>query len=235
MKKSWVFALCVASSLWAADQKTPSVVDAGTFGVMLGGKRVATESFTMQQGANGSTVSSKLEFASGEKTVQQQAELEIGADGALRKYTWEETQPGKARIVAEPQDKMFLVVRQKASENEQQKENVQPLDAHVTSIVDDNFYSHVQVLVWRYMAMSCKGGSCRYAEQKLPVFVPHQEMAQLFTLNYAGTDPVRVKNTLMQATKYRVTTEAGEMQVWMDGFRMVKLTLPGNTVEVVRE
>lgn len=235
MKKSVVLTLFITATLWASDQKAPSVVDSGTFAVRVGGKRVATESFTMQQGANGNTVTSKLDFENGATKVHQQAELEIGADGALRKYTWQETQPGNAKITAEPQDKTFLMVRQKANDADTAKEALQPLDTHVTSIVDDNFYSHVQVLVWRYMAMSCTREGCKYAEQKLPVFVPHQEMAQLFTLTYAGTDPIQAKNGSVQATRYRVMTEAGEMQVWMDGFKMMKLTLPGNTVEVVRE
>jgi hypothetical protein len=210
-------------------------VDNGSFAVIVGGKRVATESFTMQQSPSGNRVSSTLQFDNGTTKAQQQSELEIGTDGSLLKYTWQELKPGKAKIVAEPQDKTFLVVHQKMNESDSVKDLTHPISSAMTSIVDDNFYAHVQVLIWRYMAASCSGGQCRFAEQKLPVFVPHQDMAQVFSISYAGDEAVLIKKSMMKANKFTVKTEAGDMTVWMDGVKMVKLVMPGSDVEVVRE
>lgn len=233
MRRTFAFFLLIAVA-WAADTKAPSIVDSGSFAVLLQGRRVATENFTMQQSGSGNSVSSKLNFDNGRTTAQQQSELEIAGDGSLRKYVWQEIQPGKAKVTAEPQDKTFIVVKQTQSDTDAGKDSTHPLDVTVTSIVDDNFYSHVQVLLWRYMAMSCSQQSgCR--EMKLPVFVPHQQMAQLFTVNFVGNDTLRLKHGSVQAGKFRVQTEGGEMHVWMDGVRMVRLAMPTSQVEVVRE
>src|SRR3954464_6940339 len=147
-------------SVWASDQKAPSVADSGSFAISVNGKRVAVERFSMKHGSTGNSVSSTLEFDDGKTKAQQQAELELGTDGSLRKYTWQEMSPGKARITAEPQDKSFISVRQKGSETDNGKENMHPLDVGAVSIIDTNFYSHVEVMMWRYMALSCRDKHC---------------------------------------------------------------------------
>jgi hypothetical protein len=226
------FVLVVAA--FAADQKSPTVADSGNFAVMVNGKRVAMEHFTMKQTATGNSVSSKLDFDDGKTKAQQQSNLELGGDGSFRKYTWEELNPGKAKIVAEPQEKTFIVVRQKASDEATNKNTVHPLDVSTISIIDTNFYSHLEVLMWRYMAMSCTNGNCRFAVQKFPIFVPYEEMAQIFTLSYVGNDSLKTASGPVATSRYRVQTENGDIDVWMDGVKMMKLQLPGS-VEVVRE
>jgi hypothetical protein len=222
------------TAAFAADQKTPTVADSGNFAVMVNGKRVAVERFTMKQSATGNTVSSTLEFDNGKIKAQQQSSLELGGDGTFRKYTWEELNPGKAKIVAEPQDKTFVVVRQKPSDATPSKDTLHPLDISTISIIDTNFYSHVEVLMWRYMAMSCANGNCKFAVQKFPVFVPYEEMAQIFTLSYIGNDSLKTASGPVATSRYRVQTENGDIDVWMDGVKMMKLQLPGS-VEVIRE
>lgn len=236
MKTVCISILLITCSAFAGDQKTSSIVDSGQLLVVADGKKVATESFTMQQSADGSSVTSRLTFDNGSTKAQQESELELGADGAIRKYTWQEKEPGKARLVAEAQEKSFIVVHMKENDVAAAKDSTHPLDVSVTNIVDDNFYSHVQVLLWRYFAMSCGNPQqCRFVEQKLPVFVPHQEMAQVFTITFEGTDTLRLKNGKTEVGKYRVQTEGGEMHVWMNGTKMVKLLMPSASIEVTRE
>ena len=227
--------LLISSCAFAADQKAPSVVDSGQLSVVVNGRKVATENFTMQQGAEGSSVTSRLSFDDGVSKAQQESDLELGADGAIRKYTWQEKEPGNARLTAEPQDKSFIVVHMKENDAAAAKDSTHPVDISATTIVDDNFYSHVQVLLWRYMALSCPNQQCRFGEQKLPVFVPHQEMAQLFTISFEGGDTLRLKQGKTDVNKYRVVTEGGEMHVWMQGTKMMKLLMPSAAVEVTRE
>jgi hypothetical protein len=233
MKKFFVIISLVCAS-FAADKKEPSIADSGTLALMVNGRKVATEHFTMKQGTAGNSVSSTLDFDDGKTKAQQQSELEVGADGSFKRYVWQEVQPGKARITAEPQDKTFIAVREKSSDTAENKETLHPLDVSTITIVDTNFYSHVEVLMWRYLAMSCANGSCKFAVQKFPIFVPYQELAQLFTLSYVGNDAIHTAGGAKQASKFRVQTENGDIDVWMDGFKMMKLKLPG-AVEVVRE
>jgi len=235
MKSIYTLVL-LSATCFAADVKGATTVDSGSFAVIVGGKRVATENFTMHQGSAGNIVSSTLDFDNGTTKAQQQSELEVGSNGVFRKYTWQELKPGKAKIVAEPQDNTFVVVHQKISETDAAKDLTHPLNAALTNIVDDNFYSHVQVLIWRYMAMSCDAKmQCRFAEQNFPVFVPHEDMAQVFRLSYAGDEAVLIKKSMMKANKFKLKTEAGDMTVWMDGVKMVKLVMPGSDVEVIRQ
>lgn len=234
MRLSFAFILFTATLTFAADTKAPAVADSGSLDLMMNGKKVAVEHFTMKQGPSGNTVSSTLDFDDGSTKAEQQAELELGSDGSFRKYTWQEVRPGKSKITAEPEDKTFIAVRQKTSDTDEGKATLHPLDAKAISIIDTNFYSHMQVLMWRYMAMSCGNDGCRFSAQKFPIFVPYQELAQLFTLSFVGNDPVHTGSGNVQASRYRVETENGDIDVWMDGVKMVRLRLPGN-VEVVRE
>ena len=236
MKAVFLSFLVMSSALWASDQKSASIVDSGQLSVVVNGQKVATENFTMQQSSDGSSVTSRLNFDNGTTKAQQESDLELTPEGGIRKYTWEEKQPGKAKLTAEPQDKTFLVVHMKEGEAAAAKDSTHPVDVSVTNIVDDNFYSHVQVLLWRYLALSCKTTQqCRFDEQKVPVFVPHQESAQTFTISFEGTDTLRLKNGKAEVGKYRVQTEGGEMHVWMQGMKLVKLLMPSAAIEVTRE
>jgi hypothetical protein len=143
--------------------------------------------------------------------------------------------PGKGKIVAEPQDKTFIMVRQKPSDAAPTKETPHPLDLSTINIIDTNFYSHLEVLMWRYLAMSCKSdNSCQFASHKFPVFVPYQEMSQIFTVSYTGTDSLKTVSGPVATNRFRVQTENGDIDVWMEGVKMMKLQLPGS-VEVIRE
>jgi hypothetical protein len=234
MKRLFLSFVLIAAA-FAADQKNPAVADSGKFTVLMSGKRVAVEQFTMKQHGAGNSVSSKLEFDDGKTKAQQQSELELGGDGSFRKYTWEEVNPGKGKIVAEPQDKTFVMVRQKPSDAAPIKETPHPLDVNTINIIDTNFYSHLEVLMWRYLAMSCKNdNSCQFAAHKFPVFVPYQEMSQIFTVSYTGTDSLKTASGLVATNRFRVQTENGDIDVWMEGVKMLKLQMPGS-VQVIRE
>jgi hypothetical protein len=60
-------------------------------------------------------------------------------------------------------------------------------------------------------------------------------MAQLFTISFEGGDTLRLKQGKTDVNKYRVVTEGGEMHVWMQGTKMMKLLMPSAAVEVTRE
>jgi hypothetical protein len=82
--------------------------------------------------------------------------------------------------------------------------------------------------------MSCTKEGCRFAAQKFPIFVPYEQMSQIFTVSYVGNDSLKTASADVATNHYRVQTENGDINVWMDGVRVMKLQLPGS-VEVVRE
>ncbi|HZP16569.1 MAG TPA: hypothetical protein VFB00_01295, partial [Terriglobales bacterium] len=63
---------------WPKDkQPAGGIVDSGTFGVYAGGRRVATETFSIRQGPDGSVVTSQFKSAQGEQTAEQASELQL--------------------------------------------------------------------------------------------------------------------------------------------------------------
>ena len=173
------------------------MVDSGSFGIMVNGRRVATEEFRMEQRENGNLVSSRLKMEDPALKAAQTAEMEIGVDGSLRRYTWKEVSPGKAQIVVTP-DEAFLSLKMTDSDGTAPRDSMHPLSA-MTPILDDNFFSHIEVLMWRYLAASCRpaagGSECRYGEQKMPILNPHQQQSMVITVNYVGEQKMRYKGT----------------------------------------
>src|SRR5205085_12441084 len=141
----------------ASDKKAAAAtsVDSGTFGIVINGKRVATETFHVDQRSDGSNITAELRFEDASIKAVQNSEMTMNAGGVLKKYVWQEVQPGKARIVIEPQDDHFMITRVFENGGDNSKDTVHPLSAE-TSIMDDNFYSHIQVLAWKYMALGCQ-------------------------------------------------------------------------------
>src|SRR6185437_1343446 len=84
-------ALCGAADKPSDKKAAPSSVDSGTFTIVVGGQKVATETFRVEQRSDGSTLSSELktEDASQNKAVQN-AEMTMLPNGLLKKYTWKE-------------------------------------------------------------------------------------------------------------------------------------------------
>src|SRR5260221_5642613 len=122
------------------DKKNPatSSVDAGTFGILVNGHRVATETFHVDQQKDGSSISSELKFDDSSVRAVQNSEMTMQPNGLLKKYIWKEVTPGKAQIIVEPQDEQFMVERVSENGGTDSKDVVHPL-APETSILDDNF------------------------------------------------------------------------------------------------
>src|SRR5882672_7112935 len=107
--------VCITGSFAASDKpadknaKPGTSVDSGSFGILVNGRRVASESFRVEQRSDFSTITAELKFTDAAVQAVQTSELQMLPNGALKKYTWKETQPGKSQIIVEPQDDQFLV------------------------------------------------------------------------------------------------------------------------------
>ncbi len=233
-------ALLLTSFAAAADKEPPKTVDSGSFGVLVSGKRVATETFKMEQRSDVNVVSSQLHFEDAEVKVQQTAEMEVLPTGALRRYTWKETKPGTAQIVVEPQDQNFLVEHVTETVGGTPKDTQHPLSAF-TTILDENFFSHVELIAWKYLAINChKNASnqydCHMQPQKLPVLVPHQSSSMVVTMQFGGQQKLKARGVETSYTLLKMQTEAGEWSLWMnDDNKLVRIVIGGDNTEVVRD
>jgi hypothetical protein len=121
-------------------------VDSGSFGVFMNGHRVGTETFSIYQTGNGSVIKSEFKTENASPESAQNSELQLTASGDIRRYEWHELSPEKADSVVQPNDQ-FL--NQKWSSGPQDKPHEQPyLLPPSTTILDDYFFIHREVLVW---------------------------------------------------------------------------------------
>src|SRR5262252_9436009 len=86
-----VAAVIVSAVALAGDKPKDGmkIVDSGSFGVFMNGRRVATETFSIQQGPNGSIATSEFKTDQGNSSqTSQSSELDLSSSGDIRKYEW---------------------------------------------------------------------------------------------------------------------------------------------------
>ena len=147
-------------------------MDSGSFGIFVKGARVATETFSIQQQANSSEIKSQLKQTSGSDPVSQKSDLEMTSAGELIRYEWNQSSGGSLTVL--PNNEFLL---EKITEPSSSKPAEQPfLMPNTSAILDNNFFVHREVLVWRYLAAACKpeGGSlkCQQDPGDFGVLVP---------------------------------------------------------------
>lgn len=214
-------------------------VDAGSFGVFMGTHRVGTETFSIYQNSNGSVIESEFKTEGSADQAAQSSEMHLTASGEIRRYEWKELSPGKARLLIVPNDQ-FLT--QRWSAGPQEKEHEQPyLLPPSTSILDDYFFVHREVLAWKFLASACK-------QEKGQVQCPVKQRAQFGTLNphqhssapaameFLGREKVTLKGAEQELNKVELKGEGSTWQLWLDDkFMVQRISVVGENTEVVRD
>jgi hypothetical protein len=226
---------------WSKDkakEDSATLVDSGTFGVFAGGQRVATETFSIKQSPQGSTISSQFKSAQGEQNAEQSSLLQLTPAGDLHSYEWKELSPGKTVASVTP-DENFLI------EQFSDAPNAKPHDQNFllppsTAILDDYVFVQREVLAWKYLAIACH-------HQQGPVQCPLNQKTQFGTLNpherssmpvsieFAGRDKVNIHSNQRDLSRFLLNSENGNWAFWLDDdFKMVRLLNDGGT-EIVRD
>src|SRR5438105_5218965 len=89
------------------DKASPAgnVVDSGSFGIFVNGKRVATETFNVQQDAQGSRTTSQFKVEDGSRPPLS-SEWQLTSTGDLRHYEWKDG-TGKSQTTVDPGDQLL--------------------------------------------------------------------------------------------------------------------------------
>lgn len=213
-------------------------VDSGSFGVFASGHRVATETFSIKQGPEGSGISSAFKSAQGEQNAEQSSDLQLTPSGELRRYEWKELSPDKTEATVTPND-AFLIERFGAGpENKQHEQNF--LLPASTAILDDYFFVQREVLAWKYLAMACHKDTgalqCPMKQNmQFGSLNPHARSSMSVAIEFTGRDKLTFHGAEHEFSKFVLKSEAGDWAFWLDDqFKLVRLLNDSGT-EVVRD
>lgn len=226
-----------AASPGDKDQEKKNTVDSGAFGIYLHGKRIGTEKFTIEQRANEGLLTAEVTVDDGVNRVQQSSELRVGGDGKLKAYKWHATVPTKQEAVVDVNDELLvehLMVGEK-------KSDIPHMLPSSTVILDDNFFSERELLIWRYLATGCvaKKGELQCGAAKFTTLVPRQHLAGSVSVELLGRDKTTVKGVERELNKVKLDAEGVPWLIWVDdpqnGYKVVKISIPSAQVEVLRD
>jgi len=216
-------------------------VDSGSFGVFQNGHRVGTETFSIYQTDIGSVVKSEFKTENTPPDVQT-SEMQLSANGELRRYEWKELSPEKAESVVVPNDD-FLTQKWKTGPQEKAHEQPYLLPAS-TSILDDYFFVHREVLAWRFLGMVCKqekgqAPQCPVKQRmQFGTLDPHQHSSAPLSAEFLGVEKVSLKSGQQDLIKLEFKTDAETWQLWLDGhdqFKVMRMSVAGENTEVERD
>ena len=215
------------------------MVDSGSFGVFMNGRRVATETFSVQQTANGSVVNSQFKSDEGVDKAEQRSEMQLTPNAEIRKYEWKEISPGKAQATVAPANE-FLMEHISAGPNDKPEEQPFLLPTS-TTILDDYFFIHREILIWRYLATACKqekGTIQCPANQKTQfgTMNPHQRSTVPLSLEFSGLDKVSIRGAERELNKFVLRSEGGDWIMWFDDqFKVQRILIASDNTEVLRD
>ena len=214
-------------------------VDSGSFGVFQNGHRVGTETFSIYQTSNGSVIQSEFKTENAPTQDVQTSEMQLTTGGDIRHYEWKEVSPEKAQSVVVP-NADFLT--QKWSSGPQEKEHEQPyLLPASTSILDDYFFVHREVLAWKFLGAACKQDKglvqCPPKQRaQFGTLNPHQHSSAALSAESLGREKVTLKNGPQELNKMELKNDAGTWDLWLDDqWKVMRMSIVGEHTEVVRD
>ena len=238
---AWLIA-CLASSSLAGDQKGKKaggskVWDSGSFGIFVNGKRVGTEKFTIEQkNTSESVADSEVTVDDGNSKITQTAEMRVASNGDLLSYVWKGLSPRKEQSTVEPKDQLLVEHVMPADQKKMDVPYVLPVS---TVILDDNFFSQRELLVWRYLATGCmvkqnEGRMC--APTHFGILVPHQHTSASATMELTGREQINFKGKQQELNKFKIESDGVVWNLWVsDDYKVMKMSVPSSNVEVVRD
>lgn len=214
----------------------PHKVDSGSFGVFIKGQRVVTETFSVEQQNGNSVIKAQLKQTTGSDS--QKSDLEINSSGELLRYEWSQSSGGSLTVLPSNE---FLIEKVTASANAKPAER--PFLMPSTSmILDNNFFVHREVLVWRYLAADCKTESgnlkCQQGPVEFGTLVPQDRTSMPVRMELVGKEKVTIHGAERELLRLNLKGENFEWALWVDDhdqFKLMRVVIPADDTEVVRD
>lgn len=251
----WAAVLSTATFLHAGDKNTgekidSKVVDSGSFGIYVNGKRIGTETFKIEQRPDFHVATAEIKVDDGTVKAVQSAEMQVTPKGDLHSYVWRATAPAKEESSVVPSDQLLI---EHIVPADMKKMDVPHALSASTAILDDNFFSQREVLLWRYLATGCvmKDGGRMCGTSYFVALVPRQHTSLSVTMSVVGSDKLPVKGGVREFTKVALQMgdpkqlivmngekdgTPGQWLLWVDEqYKIFKISVPDSNVEVIRD
>jgi pimeloyl-ACP methyl ester carboxylesterase len=221
-------ALTLTMAAAAAAQQAPATVKPTTYKVFLGGTQVGTELVTVREDATGTTITAQGRLGAPLNVVTQRAEMKYAADGSPERFVLEGTANGSD-----------VAVRTSFVNGTAQTEGNQGTAKIATShqfspktvVLPNGVFSLYAALADRLSRVTAG------AELKAYI-LPIAEIG----IRVISDRPERIQvgTTLLDVQRYDLlfSNPGGDLAVSLtagDGGRLIRLTIPAQAIEVVRE
>ena len=247
----WVIAVALVSAVAsvAADKpgdkkdkdkvkpSAPQMVDSGSFGVFIKGQRVITETFSIQQESDYSSIKAQLKETAGATPTDQKSNLEITANGQIVRYEWSQAAGGSLLVL--PKDE-FLIEKITATPSAKAAE--QPfLMPNTSTILDNNFFIHREVMAWRYLATApCHGdaGNRQCQPEEYGVLVPQDRTSLRVRMELAGKEKVTIRGEQRELLRLNLRGDGFDWALYLDDhdrYKLMRVAIPADNTEVVRD
>ena len=218
------------------EKKSAKVVDSGSFGIFLNGKRVGTETFNIEQRTDLSVATSQIKVDDGGVKADQTAEMQVNPKGELVSYSWRANTPQKEESTVEAKDQLLIEHIIPVDQKKQDVPHILPIS---TVILDDNFFSQRELLVWRYLATGClqkKNEGLVCGPSHFGTLVPHQHTAGEAIMELVGNEKLTIRGVEHDFNKIKLDSDGVQWLLWVgDDYKVVKMTVAASNVEVVRD
>jgi hypothetical protein len=161
--------------------------------------------------------------------------MQITPKGELRSYSWRATSPTKEESLVEPKEQLLVEHVVPADQKKMDVPHILPVS---TVILDDNFFSHRELLVWRYLSTGCvqdkNGLMC--GPSHFGILVPRQHLAADAVVDLIGREKITIKGQEQEFNKLKMQTDNVEWLLWVsDDYKVMKMSVPAQNVEVIRD
>ena len=208
---------------WAPDKKATGLApDKGKFKILVNGQPSGKEEFEITSSGGNWLAKGNSEIQTPQGATKITGSLTTRADGTPEHYDWS-TQGAKKASAA-------IAFNADVATAELHMDGARPYTQQFTFnspnvvILDDNMYHQYQILANLY-DMDKKGA------QTFAVLVPQELTPGNVTVEWLGKQDV--DNKKMEAL--RVKTEDNEIDLYLDGSKLMRLVAPAANAEVIRE
>jgi hypothetical protein len=214
--------LAPSAVLAATDKKSPLVSDKGRFRILVNGQAVGKEEFEISPSGGDWSARGNSEIQTPQGVTKVNGTLTFHPDGSPAHYDWSTQGVKKASST--------IVFSGPAASVELHMEGARPFAQDFTFntplvvVLDNNLYHQYELLA-RLYDRDAKGA------QTFSVLVPQEMTPGSVTVDSMGKQDSGGK----QLEELRVRTEDNEIDLFLDGQKLMRLVAPSANAEIVRE